>query len=682
VTEIARPAYREGQFLTAADFVAEQAYHRGALGRHEVGEHTWGLVVGLELVEVPDAGGSGFVDVFLTPGMAVDGYGRQLVCFERTPVDVNLFNAFLDTAHRSVWVQFAETDAAPTPEGWTDCDQSMPTRVIETFRLVVDPVAPITDVMVAGEVALAEPAAGATIPADTSVPFQEPPTEPPLGRWLVQVGCLLWDGAARRFRPAGVRRTEGRRFCGVVAADVLAPADALRLARRTAPADVDAADFARIEGRLRVQGRVNAERELWMEGNRIRFTYDSTGDASVNPTGAGAVPPVALVRDHGPVGAKHRLRLTLGEAPSPEVSLSVGTTADALTADPVAEVRADGRVRVPLGPLDMGNVHREEIELKGAGYGIGTQEGVLYQRSPSMFAWYAGGQHATAPLDPGKEGGVQLAPRLVLDAEGSLDFGAVTHQMLKLWRAPGTTAYGIGVQPWTLYFRTDADFCWFRDGEHVDIRGGAGNGGTLAMKLGEDSTLQVFGAAKVSNNLTVGAGGNGSVKTRHVDGKSFLNDSADDLYLNWASGLDVHVGGGGQASDLEVSGGVRVQGPGLASVQSVVKVITSNIAVKNGFDGARGLPGTWSWAWGAGLDECYAAFVVVNAFALMDTELFSSNPTRATSTNSIPQNAWAVVDAFSNTEAHGRAFLAQSLASNEDNNALGITVVAIGRKLP
>ena len=682
MTEIARPVYREGQFLTAADFVAEQAYHRGALGRHEVGEHTWGLVVGLELVEVPDPGGTGFVDVFLTPGMAVDGYGRQVVCFERQPVDVNLFNAFLDTAHRSVWVQFAETDAAPTPDRWTDCDQSTPTRAIETFRLVVDPVAPVTDVMVAGEVAIAEPAAGATIPADTSVPFQEAPDEPPLGRWLVQVGVLLWDGAARRFRPAGSRRTEGRRFAGVVAADVLAPAGALRVARRTAPADVDAADFARVEGRLRVQGRVNAEREVWLEGHPIRFTNSSSGDSTTPPPGSSADPPLTLGRDAGPAGGKHRLRLTLGEAASPDVSFSVGTTADALTADAVAEVRADGRVRVPRGPLDMGTAHRQEIELKTADYGFGTQEGVLYQRSPSMFAWYAGGQHAPDPLDPGKNGGTQLAPRLVLDAEGSLDFGAVTHQMLKLWRAPGTTAYGIGVQPWTLYFRTDADFCWFRDGDHVDIRGGAGNGGTLAMKLGEDSTLQVFGGAKVSNNLVVGAGGNGPIRVRHVDGKSFLNDTADDLYLNWASGLDVHVGGGGQASDLDVSGGVRVQGPGLASVQSVIKIITANIAVKNSFDGTRGLPGTWAWGWGAGLDECYAAFVVVNAFALVDTELFSTDPTRATSTDSIPQNAWAIVDGFSNTEAHGRAFLAQSLASNENNNALGITVVAIGRKLP
>jgi hypothetical protein len=268
----------------------------------------------------------------------------------------------------------------------------------------------------------------------------------------------------------------------------------------------------------------------------------------------------------------------------------------------------------------------------------------------------------------------------VLDAEGSLDFGAVTHQMLKLWSATGTTVYGIGVQPWTLYFRTDADFAWFRDGTHADIRGGAGAGGTLAMKLGEDSTLEVFGAGKVSTNLTVGAGGNGWIKSRHVNGKSSFSDADDHLYLNWSTGNDVVVGGGGAASDLDVSGNVRVRGPGQAAVESVIKVIKEDRVVTNGFNGTAGTPGSWSWNWGAALDECFTVFVVINAFAIADTDLFSSNPTRFEDTETIPQNMWARVDAFSNSGANGRAFLAQSDASFEGNNAVGITIIAIGRK--
>lgn len=671
--EVARPTYAEGQFLSAADFVAEQEYHRRALERHETGQHTWGVVVGFDLVEVPEPADAGLVDVFLTPGLAVDGYGRQLVSFSRVQVDPALFAAFTDASARSVWLQYAETDAAPTPDGYADCSAATPTRVVETFRLVIDPVDPTTDVVVDGVVALPPPASGASIPVDTSVPYQEPPVEPPLARWLIPIGWLFWDGGVRRFRPAGAYLTRDRRFVGAVASEVLAPGGTLRVAPRTAFADPDAADFATVEGRLRAKGRVNAERELWMEGTKIRFT--KTG---------GAEPPgkqLTLGRDAGVGAGKDRLRLTLGDAPSPDVSLSIGTTADAAAADPVVEVRADGRVRVPLGPLDLGTVHRQEVQFADGAYGLGTQDGVLYQRSPAKFAWYTGGVHSGTALDPGTGTSGPGVRRLVLDAEGALDFGAVTHQMLKLWSATGTTVYGVGVQPWTLYFRTDADFCWFRDGTHADVRSSAGAGGTLAMKLGEDSTLEVFGAERVSGDVTVGAGGNAKVLTRHVNGKSGFNDSADHLYLNWATGLDVYVGGGGLASDLDVSGGVRVHGPGQSAVQSVIKVVTRDLVVQNAFNGFEGLPANWSTSWAGELDEVYSVYCVLTGFGLISSEIFQASPSRSASADAIPQWVWAKVDGHSSTGAWGRAFCSESRPDWEDNNGTAFTVVAIGRKL-
>jgi hypothetical protein len=676
--EVARPSYREGQFLAAADFVAEQAYHRQAAQRHEVGNHTWGLVVGFDLVEVPDPADAQFVDVFLTPGLAIDGYGRQLVSFSRVLLDPLAFNAFLDTAYRSVWLQYAEIAAAPAPDGYADCADDSTTRVIETFRVVVDPVDETTDVVVDGDTATPEPAAGATIPADSSVPFQELPAEPPVARWLVRLGSLLWDGAARRFRPSGSGLTQGRRFAGVVAADVLAPAGTLRVAPRTAVADRDAADFAQVEGRLRVQGRVNAERELWMEGDPIRFT----GDGGNEP----AEKQLTLGRDNGPSGGKHRLRLTIGEKPATDVSFSVGTAADGATPNPVTEIRADGRVRIPRGPLDLGNTHRQEIELWSPSYALGTQssaEGsVLYSRSPGMFAWYTGGAHSDQGLDPGEDpSGSKGTRRLVLDSEGSLDFGAVTHQMLKLWRTDTSTIYGIGVQAYTLYFRTDADFCWFRDGTHSDTRSSPGAGGSLAMKLDDTGFLRVFGGGAYSSGLTVGSGGNGALLTRHVNGKSGLDDSPDNLYLNWDTGFDVHVGSSARPSDLDVWGGLRVHSGGSAAVDSVVKVVTTDRTVPNGFAGGKGVPGTFTWDLNPLLDEVYAVFCVIKGFSVVDP-VFATDPTGDQRVGVIPQNVWATVDSGLGKVVSGRAFCAQSDRTLDANNSVAITVIAIGRNLP
>lgn len=68
-----RVLYREGQRLLAADLGAEQAYHDAARRRHNLGGHTWGIVRGL--APAVDAAGR----LIIQPGLAVDGYGRELL---------------------------------------------------------------------------------------------------------------------------------------------------------------------------------------------------------------------------------------------------------------------------------------------------------------------------------------------------------------------------------------------------------------------------------------------------------------------------------------------------------------------------------------------------------------------------------------------------------------------------
>jgi hypothetical protein len=82
------------------------------------------------------------------------------------------------------------------------------------------------------------------------------------------------------------------------------------------------------------------------------------------------------------------------------------------------------------------------------------------------------------------------------------------------------------------------------------------------LSLANDGTLRLTGSALVSRDLTVGAGALGVVKTRHVDGKHFQNDTDDVLLLNWATGRDVFVGGGSSGavprSALRVAGDATV----------------------------------------------------------------------------------------------------------------------------
>jgi hypothetical protein len=77
--------------------------------------------------------------------------------------------------------------------------------------------------------------------------------------------------------------------------------------------------------------------------------------------------------------------------------------------------------------------------------------------------------------------------------------------------------------------------------------------GELALedRLTLGAATQVYGDAKLRGALSVagdaliGAGGDKTLKTRHVSGKASGGDADDDLYLNWHNNLDVHVGNTG-----------------------------------------------------------------------------------------------------------------------------------------
>lgn len=107
-----------------------------------------------------------------------------------------------------------------------------------------------------------------------------------------------------------------------------------------------------------------------------------------------------------------------------------------------------------------------------------------------------------------------------LSVEGNVAFGTQTRQMLNLWNAD----YGAGVQHSTLYFRTGANFAWFRGGSHNDGEFNAG-GGTALMVLRSDGNAGI-GTASPQDRLDV----RGNIRLS-PDGSLFAAGAQENLRL-------------------------------------------------------------------------------------------------------------------------------------------------------
>src|SRR5215212_8032030 len=88
-----RPQFYEGQYLGAADLNSVVEHTRNLQARHGLGAHTWGIAIGLELKEVTQPG-TNQLSIYLQPGFAWDGFGRQIVVLEPTPIPATLFESF------------------------------------------------------------------------------------------------------------------------------------------------------------------------------------------------------------------------------------------------------------------------------------------------------------------------------------------------------------------------------------------------------------------------------------------------------------------------------------------------------------------------------------------------------------------------------------------------------------
>lgn len=316
IDQAQRPQFFEGQYLGADDLTATVEYSRLLSQRHDLGAHTWGIAIGLTLVETPTPDGTGAVTVTIAPGYAWDGFGRPIVVLAPYQVPADLFKSIVYDGSKDagplagrtypVWLKYSENAIQPPAAGFSNCGATgQNSRVQETFQLLVgdrslsaqrDPIAIDTWVGDAAD-ALTTFDPNAPKLTDASVPHQNFPDDNASAVWLVPIGCVQWlpnqtlgqpgsfvataiqpsdTGALLQAKQNFLAQSKAlRQSVGVVAAAVQAPGGLIRLKdRANPPSTVSTDDLVQVEGDLRVDGNIN------LLGGAIDFEDTSAVDSN------------------------------------------------------------------------------------------------------------------------------------------------------------------------------------------------------------------------------------------------------------------------------------------------------------------------------------------------------------------------------------------------------------------
>jgi hypothetical protein len=448
-----RPDFYEGQYLGAADLDLLANFARYQVARHALGAHVWGIAIGLELKERPALGGSG-MDVFLQPGLAYDGFGREILVREAIAVPAELFEAFTGPPRRvPVWIRHDPQPTHVPPKGFLDCGQGDQfTRIHEGFAIEVGfrtPDARQSKILVAGEYIDAWeglPSRAATDPliCDGSIPYQSLPNGGPPMQWLVPIGYVRWDPIGRQLiATIEADRRETRRFrrhIGTVAEEIEAADGLIRLRRRaTEPLPPPKTLHDTCEQQLLRTGdgedllydaatqRVRVEDLVWVEGH-LRVMPGDASDSHLKLFGGRLELRDRLGDDHGvplwmrrieensfagAAGVRGRdLQLLVGASADGRNRLAVGQVS--VAADGTSTVRDRLVVQdnglVGIGTANPTSVLSRPLTVRS----IGNPQDVLgFEKPAGNLAWHVS-------LNSGGNAGLNFGETNVVDGDGRL----------------------------------------------------------------------------------------------------------------------------------------------------------------------------------------------------------------------------------------------------------------------
>ncbi len=402
-SDVKRPSYRDGMYLGAQDFIAEQDYELDLRRRLCLGQHAWGVFEGLDLAEQPDPG-TGNTSVFVLPGLAIDGFGRPLLVFASMPLDLALFQGpeFQTDQWVKVWLLYQPVPTDPPRLGYELCDDpSLTTRTQETAVLAVgDQPGQHDPVRVAGQ-----PVPDSSLPPDTSAGYAALPDDSELARWPVCLGQVHWNGVDGFVSSTDADRRRYRVLGGVIAADAYAPEGTWDLSSRlrdntnpTNPAPV----AATVHGSLSVEGLLTAKAGVELDGGQLTF---------VDPAGNDQGRPVSVQRVDTATSTDLQVEISkAGTGHDRLVVMSTGTPQFVVQDDGEATVTGKLTVQGLLDLSQPGSLAGQDRVFFGGtlggssaiAMGLESSARTFFQRAEDGFNWYlndvAGGT-ATMNLD-------------------------------------------------------------------------------------------------------------------------------------------------------------------------------------------------------------------------------------------------------------------------------------------
>lgn len=210
-----RVHYFPQQYLRRQDFSDEQSYQVALRRRHNIAHHSWGIVIGLDLA-VEEG------QLLVRPGLAIDGYGRELFLPQSFPISTGEF-ARLGSNRLDAWLNYDAIPDSPPPPGYLSCDPTHPDayyRTNETPRLSLER-APISRV---------QPRQPKPVPpALTNSPAQMQTPDDPRTLWPVYLGRLTFQPDETDPQKQVLIDPSDRLYAGIVAEDIDHPANATRV---------------------------------------------------------------------------------------------------------------------------------------------------------------------------------------------------------------------------------------------------------------------------------------------------------------------------------------------------------------------------------------------------------------------------------------------------------------------